>query len=40
MHQDGAKYEGDWRDDKQDGHGVETWPDGARYEGNYVMGKK
>ena len=26
--------------DKQEGKGVETWPDGARYEGNYLEGKK
>jgi len=27
-------------DDKQHGHGTESWPDGARYEGNYEDGKK
>lgn len=30
---DGAKYEGTWFEDKQHGHGVETWPDSAKYEG-------
>lgn len=36
----GAKYTGEWKDDKQHGHGVETWPDGAVYEGHYVNGMK
>jgi hypothetical protein len=39
---------GYWCEDKQHGHGVESWPDGAKYEGNflvvtagnYEMGKK
>jgi hypothetical protein len=26
---DGARYEGDWKDDKQHGYGIESWPDGA-----------
>jgi hypothetical protein len=26
--------------DKQNGKGRETWPDGAMYEGDYLMGKK
>jgi hypothetical protein len=29
-----------WKEDKQDGHGIETWPDGAKYDGTYVDGKK
>jgi len=32
-HQNGSKYDGQWVDDKQDGNGVETWPDGAKYSG-------
>lgn len=36
----GAKYEGQWKDDLQDGYGIETWADGSRYEGHYKMGKK
>ena len=32
---DGAKYVGDWEEDKQHGIGNETWPDGAVYEGKY-----
>jgi len=35
-HLDGAKYEGYWEEDKQHGDGLETWPDGAKYEGQYV----
>jgi hypothetical protein len=27
-------------EDKQEGRGIETWPDGARYEGQYKEGKK
>lgn len=26
MHMDGAKYEGEWFEDKQHGLGQETWP--------------
>jgi hypothetical protein len=29
-----------WKEDKQHGHGKESWPDGATYEGDYIMGKK
>ena len=36
----GAKYEGQWKDDLQDGYGIETWPDGSKYEGYYKQGKK
>jgi hypothetical protein len=28
------------REDKQHGFGVETWPDGGKYEGNFEYGKK
>ena len=35
----GVLYEGDWVDDKQHGHGKETWPDGAVYEGQFANGK-
>ena len=37
-HVTGGKYEGYWKDDSQDGHGVQTWPDGERHEGNYQDG--
>ena len=36
----GAKYEGDWKEDKQHGKGVETWTDEAVYKGEYRNGKK
>ena len=35
---DGSKYEGYWKEDKQDGSGKESWPDGASYEGEYKQG--
>ena len=28
-----VKYEGGWKDDKQHGHGLETWKDGSVYQG-------
>ena len=36
----GAKYEGFWKDDLQEGQGTEIWADGSKYEGNYKEGKK
>jgi len=35
---DGATYSGEWSNDKQHGHGVEMWPDQAKYVGDYVKG--
>ena len=29
---------GEWRDDKQDGHGLETWADGSKYQGENDLG--
>ena len=29
----GAVYIGQWRGTVRDGYGIQTWPDGARYEG-------
>ena len=29
----GAIYEGEWKGSIRDGWGVQTWPDGAKYEG-------
>lgn len=29
----GAIYEGEWKGSTRDGWGVQTWPDGAKYEG-------
>ena len=39
-HTDGAEFKGMWVEDKQEGKGIETWPDGARYEGDYKLGQK
>jgi hypothetical protein len=33
--QPGNSYKGDWFHGKKQGEGVETWSDGARYEGEY-----
>lgn len=35
-----ASYDGQWRNDKQHGEGVELWPDGARFEGQHREGQK
>lgn len=35
-----AYYDGRWKDGVQDGKGIEQWPDGVRYEGEYSNGKK
>lgn len=32
-------YQGQWKGDVRWGYGVQVWPDGARYEGNWVNGK-
>jgi len=29
----GAVYVGQWKGGFRDGYGIQTWPDGARYEG-------
>ena len=33
-------YEGQWKDDKQNGRVVEIWPNGERYEGEFDNGFK
>lgn len=33
----GAVYDGEWKGSMRDGYGVQTWPDGAKYEGNYFL---
>jgi hypothetical protein len=33
--QQGSKYEGDWKYNKRDGFGVETWTDGDSYSGEW-----
>jgi len=35
----GVIYQGQWKGDVRWGYGVQVWPDGARYEGNWVNGK-
>jgi hypothetical protein len=40
MHVNGARYEGNWKNDLQDGWGVESWADGSQYEGEYKEGMK
>jgi hypothetical protein len=40
IHSNGTKYEGMWLEDLQHGQGLETWPDGSSYQGNYFQGKK
>ena len=32
---DGDSYEGAWKDDKRDGHGVYKFADGTSYEGDW-----
>ena len=29
-----------WKSDKQHGFGIEIWPDNAKYEGDYIEGRK
>jgi hypothetical protein len=36
----GSSYNGMWKENQQCGHGEEVWPDGAKYEGKFVDGKK
>jgi len=36
----GARYEGQWKDDLQDGQGYEIRPEGGSYRGIYSKGKK
>ena len=37
---DGRKYEGQFVDDRKEGHGVFTWSDGRTYEGSWKDGKQ
>ncbi|MDB2454330.1 trypsin-like peptidase domain-containing protein [Planktomarina temperata] len=37
---DGSKYVGEWKDDKQHGQGTYTWPDGDTYIGEHKDNKK
>jgi hypothetical protein len=36
----GEIYEGEWRADKEHGHGTETFEDGSKYTGEYQFGMK
>ena len=33
-------YEGQWKNNKMEGYGVFSWPDGRKYEGEYIDDKK
>ena len=35
-----GRYEGEWRDNQEHGRGVKVWPDGSRWEGKFVDGKR
>ncbi|CAK0858383.1 unnamed protein product [Prorocentrum cordatum] len=37
-HQGATSYKGEWRRDLQDGHGVETWAEGPRYNTSFGRG--
>ena len=37
--ENGGVYLGEWKNGYRDGHGVQTWPDGSRYEGNWINDK-
>lgn len=39
-YRDGARYQGDWADNKKDGFGTLTTPDGMRYEGEFRANKR
>mmetsp|Transcript_15016 Transcript_15016/g.35543 ORF Transcript_15016/g.35543 Transcript_15016/m.35543 type:complete len:364 (-) Transcript_15016:31-1122(-) len=39
-YRDGARYQGDWADNKKDGFGTLTSPDGTRYEGEFRANKR
>jgi hypothetical protein len=35
----GVVYHGEWRKNIRWGYGVQVWPDGAKYEGQWAEGK-
>jgi len=37
---DGAQYDGEWKDNKLNGKGVMKYNDGAEYDGEFLNGKK
>ena len=34
---DGEVYDGEWRDNKQNGFGIKRWPSSAKYEGYWFI---
>jgi 1-phosphatidylinositol-4-phosphate 5-kinase len=36
----GERYDGEWRDGKEEGRGTFTWPDGSYFDGNWAGGEK
>jgi hypothetical protein len=38
--QTGSRYEGEWHDNRPDGHGVMTFRDGSRYDGQWANGNR
>lgn len=39
-HSDGGFYEGEWKNNKQEGNGIETWANEEKYVGTYKNGLK
>ena len=39
IYPEGCKYDGCWRNDKEDSHGVSIWTDGRKYDGEWKDGK-
>jgi 1-phosphatidylinositol-4-phosphate 5-kinase len=40
MWSSGERYDGEWRDGKEEGRGTFTWPDGSYFDGNWTGGVK
>ena len=39
MNNDNGKYEGEWKNGLEHGHGTKTWPDGKKFIGKWKKGK-
>ena len=39
VQRNGDRYDGEWRDGRENGRGIETWPDGRRFDGQYRDGR-
>ena len=39
FYEDGRKYVGEFQNDLKHGHGIYSWPNGKKYEGNWKEGK-